>query len=72
MRRNKVADKLYSPDIILNQEKLANEVKPYVDGAQIKCQLITFFKSPLGICVLIALFILALSIICGLIRCICC
>lgn len=70
--RNKVADKFYSIDLLTNHEKLSREMQPYVDEANLKCTLIEFFQSPLGICVLIAFFLLALSIICCLIRCICC
>lgn len=88
-RRNHVADKFYTPDLITNTEKLKREIQvcvdknlldsmtnshfqPYVDEANLKCTLIAFFQSPLGICVLVALFLLAISIICCLIRCICC
>lgn len=71
-RRNKVADKFYTADLLVNQEKLSREIQPFVDEANLKCTLIIFFQSPLGICVLVALFLLAISIICCLIRCICC
>lgn len=71
-RRNKVADKFYTPDLLVDQDKLAREIQPFIDEANLKCTLIQFFQSPLGICVLIALFLLAISIICCLIRCICC
>lgn len=71
-RRNHVADKFYTPDILFNQDKLQREIQPYVDEANVKCTLIVFFQSPLGIAALVLLFLLALSIICCLIRCICC
>lgn len=34
-RRNKIADKFYTPDIILNNEKLQREIQPYVDEANL-------------------------------------
>lgn len=71
-RRNKVADKFYTPDLLFNNDKLQREIQPYVDEANLKCTLIVFFQSPIGICVLVGLFLLAISIICCLIRCICC
>lgn len=71
-RRNKVADKFYTFDLLTNQDKLSQEIQPYVDEANIKCTIIEFFQSPLGIAALVLLFLLALSIICCLIRCICC
>lgn len=71
-RRNKVADKFYTIELLTNQEKLNREIQPYVDEANLKCSLIEFFQSWIGIAVLICLFLLALSIICCLIRCICC
>ncbi|KAG5681727.1 hypothetical protein PVAND_011137 [Polypedilum vanderplanki] len=71
-RRNKVADQFYTTDLLFDQDKLTREIQPYVDEANLKCTLIQFFQSPLGICVLIALFLLAIAIICCLIRCICC
>jgi hypothetical protein len=71
-RRNHVADKFYTPDIVLNTAKLEKEIQPYADEANFTCSLIAFFQSPIGICVIVALFILAISIICCLIRCICC
>lgn len=71
-RRNKVVDKFYTFELITNQEKLSREIQPYVDEANLKCTLILFFQSPIGICVLVALFVLAILIICCLIRCICC
>lgn len=71
-RRNHVADKFYTPDLLFNTDKLRREIQPHVDEANLKCTLITFFQSPLGIAALVLLFLLALSIICCLIRCICC
>jgi len=71
-RRNKVADKFYTFDLIVNTEKLQREIQPYVDEANLKCTLIAFFQSTWGILALILLFCLAISIICCLIRCICC
>lgn len=72
LRRNKVADKFYTADLLINQDKLAREIQPYTDEANFKCTLILFFQTPIGICVIVALFLLAFSVICCLIRCICC
>ncbi|KAG5681726.1 hypothetical protein PVAND_011136 [Polypedilum vanderplanki] len=71
-RRNKVADQFYTTDLILDHGKLIRKVQPYLDEANFKCSLILFFQSPLGICAILALFLLAFSFICCLIRCICC
>ncbi|CRK97808.1 CLUMA_CG011184, isoform A [Clunio marinus] len=60
-RRNHVADKFYTPDLLFNNDKLQREIQPYVDKASIQCNVILFFQSPLGICVLVALFLLAIS-----------
>lgn len=34
-KRNKVADKFYTTDLLTNQDKLKQEVQPYVDGANL-------------------------------------
>jgi hypothetical protein len=35
-RRNKVADKFYTIDLLTNNEKLSKEIQPYVDEANLK------------------------------------
>lgn len=71
-RRNHIADKFYTADIIANPEKLKSEIQPYVDASNAFCTVIVFFQTPLGIVAIVCLFLLAISIICCLIRCICC
>ncbi|KAL7037449.1 hypothetical protein ACKWTF_009227 [Chironomus riparius] len=66
-RRNKVADKFYTPDLLVDQDKLAKKIQPFIDESNYNCTF-QFFQSPLGICVLIALFLLAIGFICCLIR----
>jgi hypothetical protein len=39
-RRNQVADKFFTPDIVLNTSKLEEEIKPYTDEANLACTLI--------------------------------
>lgn len=34
-RRNKVADKFYTPDLLFNSDKLQREIKPYTDEANL-------------------------------------
>lgn len=34
-RRNKIADKFYSADLLLNTDKLQKEIQPYVDEANL-------------------------------------
>ena len=71
-RRNHVADKIWTSDLVFNTDKLQRELKPYRDEAHVKCKLIVFFQSTPGIFALVGLFCLALIIICCLIRCVCC
>lgn len=42
-RRNKVADKFYTIDLLTNQEKLSKEIQPYVDEANLKV-ILTFLQ----------------------------
>lgn len=73
LRRQHIADKFYTSDVILNPKKIQRDIQPYVDVANIKCTIIVFVQSPLGAAVLISLiFLILLSIICSLIRRICC
>lgn len=72
-RGNKVAEKItYSADLILNQEKLQNEIRDYENAAEIKCKIALFLQTPIGICILILICLLLISICCCIIRCICC
>lgn len=71
-RGNKIADKFYSTDLILNTSKLQEEIEPYVDVAEAKCNIALFLQSPLGIFVLIAILLLLIICCCCIIKCICC
>lgn len=62
-KQNKFADKFYTPDRLPDEEKLAREIKPFIDEINIKCTLIQFFKSTLGISVIIGVLII---VICGI------
>lgn len=35
-RRNKIADRFYTPDLLFNNEKLQREIQPYVDEANFR------------------------------------
>ncbi|KAJ6641035.1 hypothetical protein Bhyg_05968 [Pseudolycoriella hygida] len=71
-RRNRIADKFYTADIITNPDKLSRELQPYIDAADLKCDVVAFLLSPWGIGILVLIAcLLALSCICCLIRCIC-
>jgi hypothetical protein len=37
MRENNVADKFYTVELLTNQEKLSQEIQPYVDNAVSSC-----------------------------------
>lgn len=43
-RVNKVADKFYTPDLLVDQEKLTREIQPYIEKVNLKCTLIQFFQ----------------------------
>ncbi|KAG4069957.1 hypothetical protein HA402_015181 [Bradysia odoriphaga] len=71
-RRNHIADKFYTTDLLVNQEKLSRELQPYIDAANLKCDVVAFLMSPLGIGIMVLIAcMLAISCICCLIRCIC-
>lgn len=69
---SKIADKFYTPDLILNTEKLQKEIDPYLEVAEVKCNVALFFQSPLGIFVLIAILLIVIMSCCCLIKCLCC
>lgn len=39
-RRNKIADKFYTPDIVFNTDKLQREIQPYADEANLSKNII--------------------------------
>ena len=69
-KQNNVTGKFYTPDILADQEKLTKEIQPDIDSANLKCTFILFFKSPIGIGVLIIFSVLIIIILC-LLCCIC-
>jgi hypothetical protein len=69
---DKLVDKFYTADLLFNHQKLEREIEPYLSNVSTKCEWIAFIKTPLGICCVVGLILAMLSIICGLIKCICC
>lgn len=69
---NKIADKFYSDDLLVNISKLQDEIEPYVGVAEAKCNIALFLQSPFGICILIAILLLLILCCCCIIKCICC
>lgn len=63
-RSNNVADKFYSIDLLLNQEKLRQELQPYADDADSNCnKVVRFIKSPLGLSAIVITSLILLIII---------
>jgi len=69
---NKIADKFYTPDLLINTAKLKEEINPYLEVAQVKCNIALFIQSPLGIFALIAVLLLLILSCCCVIKCIFC
>lgn len=75
-RKDKVAEKFYTRDLLFNNQKLQKELEPYFSGTETYCEWIVFASTPLGICLMVGIAIMLLSLIIGLLvalcRCICC
>lgn len=75
-RSDKVAEKFYTRDLLFNNQKLQKELDPYFSQTETYCEWLTFAQTPLGICLIVAIAIMLLSLLIGLLvalcRCICC
>lgn len=71
-RGSKVAEKVFSVELLTDTEKLKNSIASYENYAEVKCKIAIFVQSPLGVCVLIAVLLLIILLACCLIKCICC
>lgn len=71
-KSDKIADKFYSPDLLINSAKLEDEIRPYVYVAEAKCKAALFIQSPVGIIILIAVLLLLILCSCCIIKCLCC
>lgn len=75
LRDERFADKLSSSNLKFNHRELQNELDK-LDGDLSKtatfCEWFVFAKTPLGICIIVAIILMLLSIIIGICKCICC
>lgn len=62
----------FSKELSFDHKKLEKALDPYWSEVSTKCEWITFIKTPLGICIIVGIILILLSMICGLIKCICC
>ena len=70
-RNDRIADN-FGSELVFDHRRLEREMEVYLSKIETKCEWIVFAKSPLGICILVGLIIMIISVCCGLIKCICC
>lgn len=70
-KNQRIADK-FSSDLVFDHRRLEREMESYLSTIETKCEWLVFAKSPLGLCILVGLIIMIISVCCGLIKCICC
>lgn len=71
-RKSKVADNFYTRDLVFNLTLLRHEIDPYLKSADNKCEIAGFIQSPLGIIILSLILLVIISLLCCLIRYLCC
>lgn len=72
LNNDRYKDKSYADDLIYAHAKLEKDLEESFENAATKCEWIAFVKTPLGICIVIGIVLMLISMICGLIKCICC
>lgn len=70
-RSDNIAEK-FSRDLLYDHKKLQQEMEPYFSGTETYCEWFVFVKSPLGICLVVGILLMILSILVALCKCICC
>ncbi|KAG5679829.1 hypothetical protein PVAND_009367 [Polypedilum vanderplanki] len=65
-------DRSSSEQYQFNHSKLERDMEDYFGNTETKCEWIAFAKTPLGICIIIGIILMLISLICGLIKCCCC
>jgi hypothetical protein len=63
-KKNKVAEKIYLIGEIFNPKiNLSEDIKTHEDKAKLKCKIVLFLKTPIGICI-VSLILLSIIIFC--------
>lgn len=75
LKDDNFAEKLSSSNLKFNHRELQNELDKYdsdLSNTATFCEWLVFAKTPLGICIIVAIALMFLSIIIGICKCICC
>jgi hypothetical protein len=75
LKDDRFADKLSSSNLKFDHGKLQNELNNFdsdLKDTALFCEWFEFLKTPLGICIIVGIILMLLSIIIGICKCICC